>query len=208
MPPAIISHYEIIKQLGEGGMGKVFLAHDLMLHRKVVIKTISPKIAKDERAKRRLIREARAASSLDHPNICTIYEVGEFEGETFIAMQYVDGEVLRTYTKTHKPEVSAILDIFTQIGNGLAASHRKGIIHRDLKPDNIMIAEQGLVKVLDFGLAIRMPLAPLSLEAETESLVSHADAIAGTLPYMSPEQARGEELDPTSDIFSAGTVMY
>src|SRR5438874_1263570 len=186
MSSVVISHYEVIKKLGEGGMGEVFLAQDLTLHRKVVIKKISSKIATDERAKRRLIREARAASALDHPNICTIYEVGEVDGEAFIVMQYVDGEVLSSYVQTHKIEISTALDIFTQIATALAASHRKGIVHRDIKPQNVMINQQGLVKVLDFGLAIRVPVQSESFEAETQSVLSRSETIAGTLPFMSP----------------------
>ena len=123
-------------------------------------------------------------------------------------MQYVDGEVLSSYVQTHKIEISTALDIFTQIATALAASHRKGIVHRDIKPQNVMINQQGLVKVLDFGLAIRVPVQSESFEAETQSVLSRSETIAGTLPYMSPEQARAEELDANSDIFSVGTVMY
>ena len=207
--PQVISHYSILKKLGEGGMGEVYLAEDLTLHRKVVLKRLSSRIASDERSKRRLIREAQSASALDHPNICTIYEVGQDNGESFIAMQYVEGQILSTYARTRKVGISETVDIFSQIASALAESHRKGIIHRDIKPANIIINQQGLVKVVDFGLATRKPVATQSMgEVETQSLPSDPKAIIGTVPYMSPEQACAEELDPSSDVFSLGTVIY
>lgn len=190
-------------------MGEVYLSEDTMLGRRVVIKVLSDKVAADEQARKRLIREAKTASSLEHPNICTIYEVGEADGRNFIAMQYVEGSNLNEYASGRAVGYEEALDIALQITGALAEAHANGIIHRDIKPQNILVNSKGQVKVLDFGLAKRVAVdQTLSLNAETVSLISEPHLILGTVPYMSPEQACAEELDARSDIFSFGIVIY
>ena len=204
-----ISHYKIVSQLGAGGMGEVYLAEDTQLGRRVAIKFLSPELVADERANKRLVKEARAAATLDHPNICSIYEVGEADGRSFIAMQYIEGETLDLKLKRTPPELKESLSIASQIAEALAEAHTHGIIHRDIKPQNIMLTARGQVKVLDFGLAKVMRGKAISdYEAETATLLTQAGAIVGTVPYMSPEQVRAEELDGRSDIFSYGVVIY
>jgi eukaryotic-like serine/threonine-protein kinase len=207
--PSLISHYSILSKLGEGGMGELYLAEDTILGRRVVIKVLSAKVAADEQARKRLIREAKTVSSLDHPNICTVYEVGEVEGRNFIAMQYVEGDTLDEYIDDRVVGFKEALDIASQIAEALAEAHAKGIVHRDIKPQNIIVNPKGQVKVLDFGLAKKSAVVPTtSRNAETVSLISEQHSIIGTIPYMSPEQACAEELDARSDIFSFGTVLY
>jgi serine/threonine-protein kinase len=190
-------------------MGELYLAEDTTLGRRVAIKVLSAKVAADEQARKRLIREAKMASSLEHPNICTIYEVGEADGRNFIAMQYVEGDTLDEYAGGRTVEVGEALDLATQIAEALAEAHAKGVVHRDIKPQNILVNSKGRVKVLDFGLAKRSAVEPASgRHAETVSLISEQRSIVGTVPYMSPEQACTEDLDARSDIFSFGTVMY
>ena len=204
-----ISHYRIIKKLGAGGMGEVYLAEDTQLGRRVAIKLLPPETISDEHARKRLVREARAAATLDHPNICSIYEVDEADGRSFIAMQYVEGETLDLKLKRKSLELKESLTIASQIADALVEAHAHGIIHRDIKPGNIMITSRGQAKVMDFGLAKVIPLSDLvRSEAETEALLSTPGAILGTVPYMSPEQVRGEALDARSDIFSFGVVLY
>ena len=203
-----IGRYEIRSKLGAGGMGEVYLAEDTQLGRGVAIKFLPPDAMSDERAKKRLIREARAAATLDHPHICSVYEVGEADGRSFIVMQYIEGETLDLKLK-RKPELKESLSIASQIAEALAEAHTHGIIHRDIKPQNIMLTARGQVKVLDFGLAKVMRGKAISdSEAETATLLTQAGAIVGTVPYMSPEQVRAEELDGRSDIFSYGVVIY
>jgi serine/threonine-protein kinase len=204
-----ISHYRILSKLGAGGMGEVYLAEDTRLDRKVAIKFLPPDSVADERASKRLIREAQAAAKLDHPNICAIHEVAEEDNRTFIVMQYVEGETLSSRIKRKSLELRETLDLAAQVADALTHAHWRGIIHRDIKPQNIMITARGQVKVLDFGLAKVVQERPLldSLE-ETESLFTQPGMIVGTLPYMSPEQVRGENLDARSDIFSFGAVLY
>lgn len=204
-----ISHYSIIKKLGQGGMGEVYLAEDTTLHRKVAIKFIPEELEANEQAIRRLIREAQAAATLDHPNICSIYEVGECEGGNFIAMQYVEGETLSDRNRRKPLDVRECLQVAFQVADALAEAHSHGILHRDLKPQNIMITARDHVKLLDFGLAkiIRTELT-LESEAATETLISEPGMIIGTVPYMSPEQVRGQALDARSDLFSFGVVLY
>ncbi|MEK6323142.1 MAG: serine/threonine-protein kinase [Acidobacteriota bacterium] len=205
----VIAHYRILSPLGAGGMGEVYLAQDTKLDRKVAIKFLPAELAADERARRRLIGEARAAAKLDHPNICTIHEVGEEGGRCFIVMQYVDGETLSTRAGRQPLELRYALDIAVQGADALAEAHSRGIIHRDIKPQNIMITGRGQVKVMDFGLAkVIQEKAHLESEAETQSLLTEPGMIVGTVPYMSPEQVRGEELDHRSDVFSFGVVLY
>jgi TolB-like protein/Tfp pilus assembly protein PilF len=204
-----LSHYKILSQLGEGGMGEVYLAEDLKLSRKVAIKFLPQALMADEHARRRLLREAKAAAALDHPNICTIHEVGEDGGCSFIVMQYIEGETLAARIERERLELSEVLVIAIQVTEALQEAHRQGVIHRDIKPQNLMLTARRQVKVLDFGLAKMLPQhVVVSNEAETISQMSTPGAIVGTVPYMSPEQVRGERLDVRSDIFSFGTTLY
>jgi tetratricopeptide (TPR) repeat protein/predicted Ser/Thr protein kinase len=208
-PGTLIGHYEILSALGAGGMGEVYLAEDKRLGRKVAIKFLPERVANDERARQRLLREAQTAATLDHPNICAIYEVEEEDGYSFIVLQYIEGETLAACLKRQRPEVREALAMAAQIADAVNEAHARGIIHRDIKPENIMLTTRRQVKVLDFGLAkvLRDP-AVLEGETVTGSLLSTPGMIMGTVPYMSPEQVRGEELDGRSDIFSFGTVLY
>jgi serine/threonine protein kinase/tetratricopeptide (TPR) repeat protein len=204
-----LGNYRVLSLLGAGGMGEVYLAEDTRLDRKVAIKFLTPESTADERAKRRLIREAKAAAKLDHPNICSIYEVAEAEGQTLIAMQYVEGETLAHRIKHDPMEVREALAVAAQVTDALAEAHARGIVHRDIKPENIMLTARGQVKVLDFGLAKMDPdQAVMESETETPTRLTAPGMILGTVPYMSPEQLRGEQLDPRSDIFSFGALLY
>ena len=205
----LIKHYEILSALGAGGMGEVYLAEDKRLGRKVAIKFLPAEVAGDERARQRLLREAKTAATLDHPNICAIYEVAEEGNYSFIVLQYIEGETLAARLKRGVPEVREALAIAAQVAGALEEAHARGIIHRDIKPENIMLAGRRQVKVLDFGLAkvLRDPDI-LEAEAVTGSMLSIPGMVMGTVPYMSPEQVRAEELDCRSDIFSFGTVLY
>ena len=202
-----ISHYRIVEKLGGGGMGVVYLAEDTRLDRKVAIKFLPAEVATDERAKQRLLREAKTAATLDHPNICAIYEVGEEDSHSFIVLQYIEGETLAARLKRHLPDLREALAIATQVADALNEAHGRGIIHRDIKPENIMLTTRNQVKVLDFGLA-KMVRDSSVMGADTASMLSIPGMVMGTVPYMSPEQVRGEELDCRSDIFSFGTVLY
>ena len=202
-----ISHYRIIEKLGGGGMGVVYLAEDTRLDRKVAIKFLPAEVATDERAKQRLLREAKTAATLDHPNICSIYEVGEEDSHSFIILQYIEGETLAARLKRHLPDLREALAIATQVADALNEAHGRGIIHRDIKPENIMLTTRNQVKVLDFGLA-KVVRDSTVMGADTASMLSIPGMVMGTVPYMSPEQVRGEELDSRSDIFSFGTVLY
>ena len=204
-----LSHYRIVSKIGAGGMGEVYLAEDTRLGRKVAIKFLSIESRVDEQARKRLIREAQAAARLDHPNICAIHEVGEEDDQSFIVMQYVDGETLAKLVQRKALELREALDIAVQVADALAEAHSRGIIHRDIKPANIMITPRGQAKVMDFGLAkVIQQKSLIESEAETEELLTRPDVIVGTVPYMSPEQARGETLDLGTDIFSFGAVLY
>jgi TolB-like protein/tRNA A-37 threonylcarbamoyl transferase component Bud32 len=202
-----LSHYAIISKLGQGGMGEVYLAEDTQLGRRVAIKLLRPETISDEHARKRLVREARAAATLDHPNICSIYEVGEADGRSFIAMQYVEGETLDARIKRKPLELKQSLTLASQVADALAEAHAHGIIHRDIKPGNIMVTSRAQAMVMDFGLA-RVIAGAVESEAETQSLLTTPGTIVGTMPYMSPEQVRGEVLDGRSDIFSFGVVLY
>jgi len=202
-----LGRYEIRAQLGAGGMGEVYLAEDTQLGRRVAIKFLSPELVADERANKRLVKEARAAATLDHPNICSVYEVGEADGRSFIAMQYLEGETLDSKLRRKPLELKESLTIASQVADALAEAHSQGIIHRDIKPANIMITSRGQAKVMDFGLA-RVIAGAVESEAKTKSLLTTPGTILGTVPYMSPEQVRGESLDARSDIFSLGVVLY
>jgi tetratricopeptide (TPR) repeat protein/tRNA A-37 threonylcarbamoyl transferase component Bud32 len=204
-----VGRYRILSMLGEGGMGKVYLAEDQLLGRKVAMKFLPPKSVADERARKRLIREARAAATLDHPNICSIYEVGSDGNQSFIVLQHVEGETLAARLKRQPLELREALAAAVQVAEALAAAHERGIIHRDIKPENIMLTARGQVKVLDFGLAkVTRDQVRLDHEGETATMLSTPGIVMGTVPYMSPEQVRGEDLDGRSDMFSFGAVLY
>src|SRR5262245_28699107 len=204
-----IGHYKILSRLGAGGMGEVYLAEDLKLARKVAIKFLPPAMTADEAARKRLRREAKSAAALDHPNICTIHEVGDEAGRSFIVMQYIEGETLSARIARARLELCEALDIAIQVAEALQEAHQQGIIHRDIKPQNLMLTPRGQVKVLDFGLAkVVRDRVVAPGEAYTSSLMSTPGTILGTVQYMSPEQVRGETMDVRSDIFSFGTTLY
>lgn len=205
-----VGPYRIEKLLGAGGMGEVYLAEDTKLDRKVAIKFLPPYLEADELAKRRLIREAKAAARLDHPNICATYEVAEEAGRSFIVMQHVEGETLAGRIHRKALELPKSLDVAIQVTDALAEAHSHGIIHRDIKPQNIVITRRGQVKVLDFGLAkvIRATGLHEQNEGPLQSVLSTPGLILGTAPYMSPEQAKGAPVDERSDLFSIGVVLY
>ncbi len=210
LPPGTpLGRYQIRSRLGKGGMGEVYLADDTQLGRLVAIKLLPPETTSDEHARKRLVREARALATLDHPNICSVYEVGEADCRSFIAMQYIEGETLDLRLKRKPVELKETLTIATHIADALTEAHTHGIIHRDIKPSNVIITSRGQAKVMDFGLAKVIQQAhAIESEAETEALLSTFGAILGTVPYMSPEQVRSEALDARSDIFSLGVVLY
>ncbi|HEX8336510.1 MAG TPA: serine/threonine-protein kinase, partial [Pyrinomonadaceae bacterium] len=205
-----IGRYEIIALLGAGGMGEVYLAYDTGLGRKVALKLLPPLFTNDPERLRRFRGEARAASALNHPNILTIYEIGQADGRHFIATEYVDGLTLRQRMERTRMPTGEKLDVALQVAGALAEAHVAGIIHRDIKPENIMLRGNGLAKVLDFGLAkLADGEAPPEAEGPTRALVNtEPGTIMGTVQYMSPEQVRGQDLDGRSDVWSLGCVLY
>jgi serine/threonine protein kinase/tetratricopeptide (TPR) repeat protein len=190
--------YRIIEELGEGGMGVVYKAKDMRLDRTVALKFLPPELTKDEEAKKRFIQEAKAAAALDHPNICTVYEVDEADDQTFIAMGYIEGKSLKNKLESGPLDIDEAKDIAIQVAEGLKEAHEKGIVHRDIKPANIMITKKGQAKITDFG------LAKLSWGVD----LTKPSTIMGTVGYMSPEQAKGETVDHRTDIWSLGAMMY
>jgi serine/threonine protein kinase/tetratricopeptide (TPR) repeat protein len=203
-----ISHYHILKKLGEGGMGEVYLAQDTALDRTVALKFVLPGVRGDEAARKRLLAEARSAAALDHPFICKVYETGEADGRPFIAMEYVEGATLSDKLRLGTPPLKETLRIAAEIAEALTTAHARGIIHRDLKPSNIMLTHDGHAKVMDFGLAKHLPAGSIDAGITAAATLTEVSGTPGTLLFMSPEQLNGEPADARSDIFAFGLILY
>ncbi len=204
-----VDRYTVISRLGAGGIGQVWLAKDELLTRDVALKLLFPRFAGDPYHVRRFQQEARAASTLNHPNIVTIYEIGKSDGVDFIAQEFVHGQTLRQWLANGPVPLVSVLDVGVQIAAALAAAHGAGIVHRDIKPENVMVRPDGLVKVLDFGLARFIEREPPAPDAPFfNHSITRPGFVLGTVRYMSPEQARGLSVDQRSDLFSLGVLLY
>ena len=205
----ILSHYRIVSKIGAGGMGEVYLAQDTKLDRKVALKILPAEVVADRNRVSRFVQEAKSASALNHPSIITIYEIDQADSVYFIATEFIDGETLREWVQHAPMKLGEVLDVAAQVASALAAAHAGGIVHRDIKPENVMLRRDGIVKVLDFGLAKLMDPEEVGAEDATRQLVkTHAGMVMGTVAYMSPEQARGLQVDARTDIWSLGVVLY